>query len=484
MDYKKILPLRNEDRKLASTELASLGVVWQKKFKEIEKSKNYQDFLIKLKRKWAIETGIVERLYVWDRGVTEILINEGITLPAISNKSGLGQEKSQNAYAMIQDHESVINGLFDFIKEERPLDSHFIRSLHSEFTKNQENTEAITADGKKQKIALLKGDYKKLPNNPKRNGDMHYYCPPEFVQEEIEQLLFWYTEEVEKQTAPEVLSAWLHHRFTQIHPFQDGNGRMARALASLVLLKNHFFPLVIRDSDRTRYIESLESADQGNLSTLVALFIELQKKELLSALNIEKEIQTNLTEEILDSAIKHLEKQKQKHRDELKEVYATAKELQQITLKEVKKIEKQLYKKIKKISSSFYTYVAEANFDNKKNYYFKQQIVEIAHQFDYYANLDDYKSWVRLSIKTKSKFSFVLSFHTYGYASDGIMVVSAFVFQQEENNTPDTGLEAVKSLFQFNYKEKQEDTIKRFKDWLEQSITNATMEWHKTISKS
>ena len=37
-----------------------------------------------------------------------------------------------------------------------------------------------------------------------------------------------------RRTAREIEATWLHHRFTQIHPFQDGNGRVARALASLV----------------------------------------------------------------------------------------------------------------------------------------------------------------------------------------------------------------------------------------------------------
>ena len=38
----------------------------------------------------------------------------------------------------------------------------------------------------------------------------------------------------------EVEAAWLHHRFTQIHPFEDGNGRVARALASLVFIPDGF----------------------------------------------------------------------------------------------------------------------------------------------------------------------------------------------------------------------------------------------------
>jgi Fic family protein len=43
---------------------------------------------------------------------------------------------------------------------------------------------------------------------------------------------------------PVARAAWLHHRFISIHPFEDGNGRVARALTLLVLLKANYAPLV------------------------------------------------------------------------------------------------------------------------------------------------------------------------------------------------------------------------------------------------
>ncbi len=91
---------------------------------------------------------------------------------------------------------------------------------------------------------------------------MHAYCPPELTRDEMESLVCMYRE-TEPTYSPEVKSAWLHHRFTQIHPFQDGNGRVARALASLVFLREGLFPLVVRESDRKEYIGALEEADAG-----------------------------------------------------------------------------------------------------------------------------------------------------------------------------------------------------------------------------
>lgn len=77
--------------------------------------------------------------------------------------------------------------------------------------------------------------------------------------------------------APEVLAAWLHHRFTQVHPFQDGNGRVARLLPSIVFIKAQWHPLVVLRDDRVAYID-LEKADAGALDPLIRLFSSWQTR--------------------------------------------------------------------------------------------------------------------------------------------------------------------------------------------------------------
>jgi Fic family protein len=53
--------------------------------------------------------------------------------------------------------------------------------------------------------------------------------------------------------------ARLHVGFTAVHPFWDGNGRMARLLSNLPLLKEGFPPLVIQNQDRQDYIAALNA---------------------------------------------------------------------------------------------------------------------------------------------------------------------------------------------------------------------------------
>ena len=63
----------------------------------------------------------------------------------------------------------------------------------------------------------------------------------------------------------EISAAWLHHRFVQIHPFSDGNGRVARSLATLVLIQRGGFPFVVLRDEKNAYIETLRAADDGDI---------------------------------------------------------------------------------------------------------------------------------------------------------------------------------------------------------------------------
>src|SRR5581483_11004962 len=105
------------------------------------------------------------------------------------------------------------------------------------------------------------------------DGSMHEYCPPIHVDSEVEKLLTWlasYTDE-----DPVIVASWFHHRFTQIHPYQDGNGRVARALTTLILLRADLLPLVVDRDLRINYINALELADQKQLSALAQMFARL-----------------------------------------------------------------------------------------------------------------------------------------------------------------------------------------------------------------
>ena len=488
MEYTKIKEITNAQN-LASSELKALSALWVSKKEQLKGSDEYSLFLKKMQIEWAIETGIIERLYSWDRGITESLIEHGIDAAQISHKSGISRKDADNISNIIQDQQQTIEGLFDFVKGDQPFSEHFIRSMHEQFVAHQDTVEAQTPEGKIITVPLLKGKYKKHPNNPKKSdGKMHLYCPPEFVTDEMEKLIALYDKYDKLNIAPEVLSAWLHHRFTQIHPFQDGNGRIARSIASLVFLKAGLFPLVVRESDRETYLNALGQADKGNLSDLVRLFAKRQRDCILSALNTQQQVEkSHFAKQIFTNGLKLLQAKHSKQKEEITKVHVLANTLQETLIKKLKEYAQNFEKDLKKNNYKHGATATQAqNNDEQHNYYFRNEIIKIANQHNYYADTKHYKSWSRLIINTGNIFEIVFSIHGFGHSDNGVMAISGFTFEKNISEDKIPAAINIKSaqqdIFVFNYLEKEKQILSRFEEWFEESFVIALAEWQQTIA--
>lgn len=71
------------------------------------------------------------------------------------------------------------------------------------------------------------------------------------------------------ELVPIELAAWLHHAFVHLHPFSDGNGRVARLLMNVALLHFGYPMTTIRRVDRKSYYDVLHRADRGNLAPFI-----------------------------------------------------------------------------------------------------------------------------------------------------------------------------------------------------------------------
>lgn len=95
---------------LASAELGALAGVWREQRERLGDQEAYREFEERLKREWAIETGLIERLYTLDRGITQLLIEHGIRAALIPHERGANPDA---IVAMIDDHKAAVEGLFD-----------------------------------------------------------------------------------------------------------------------------------------------------------------------------------------------------------------------------------------------------------------------------------------------------------------------------------------------------------------------------------
>ena len=100
-------------------------------------------------------------------------------------------------------------------------------------------------------IILLIGKYKKLPNEV---GGMAT-CSPESVQQEMEKLILNYNK-IENKTIETIIQ--FHKNFEEIHPFQDGNGRVGRLIMFKECLNNNIVPFIIDEEHKLYYYRGLK----------------------------------------------------------------------------------------------------------------------------------------------------------------------------------------------------------------------------------
>lgn len=106
------------------------------------------------------------------------------------------------------------------------------------------------------------------------------HVPPSVLEvpRQMAELVDW----LNTTSAPPALAAAVVHSWlTIIHPFEDGNGRVARLLANVILLRVGWPYLIIRGSDRLQYLDALSASDDGgNLLPLFDLFVKSIKRGL------------------------------------------------------------------------------------------------------------------------------------------------------------------------------------------------------------
>jgi Fic family protein len=231
-------------------------------------------------RKAALETGAIEGMYSLQRGITRSVALEGTLWEMKLDE--IGPDVRSHFQAQLDAFEMTL----DFATSSMPVTEAWIRELHAVLCRNQKTYRVLTDLGW-QDNPLELGAYKKFPNNVTLDdGSIHWYAPVADVAPEMGRL-------VAEMIRPDfgaghaiVQAAYCHHAFTTIHPFADGNGRVARALASVYLYRAAGIPLVVFSDEVEDYFSALADADSGHRETFVR-FVEDRAVDTLNTITMQ-----------------------------------------------------------------------------------------------------------------------------------------------------------------------------------------------------
>jgi len=189
---------------------------------------------------------------------TQLVIEEGQTI----------RGKSLREIYEARNHPEAIEYVESLANEERRLTEADILTLHQIITKDVAEEEEV-------------GRYRK--GEVRIQGSKHVPPPAYDVPMLMEDLVKVINDNPDDYTTVELAAITLH-RFVYIHPFNDGNGRVARLLTNLVLMRKRYLPIVIPKIDRAKYLRCLERADAGDYAPLVNFVAQCVIKHLDMAL--------------------------------------------------------------------------------------------------------------------------------------------------------------------------------------------------------
>ena len=472
-----ITDLEADPKVLSASEIPGIKAVWTDQRKRLKGTSQLNDFTERLSREWAIETGVIENLYEIERGVTQTLIERGFQAELLSH--GSTNRPREYVLQLLRDQKEALDGVFDFVSSKRALSVSYIKELHAALLRSQDVTEGIDAEGRSVKIPLIKGDWKTQANYPVRDGVTYAYCAPEHVAAEMDRLVAIHAKHIKVTVPSEVQAAWLHHRFTQIHPFQDGNGRVARAIASLVLVKDGLFPLVVTRDDKPGYLDALEAADKGNLKPLIDLIAKLQITQFRKATTVSEAIlaQDDVTA-ILGSLMKAADKVAAKKLESLRGVFNLASALQDDLETRLRAIAPGVTAALQKVLAAGSAFLTKSSADT--DHYFRAQIIENAKfHLHYFVDTAEYRAWIALNMNWSRRARLVFAFHGIGKPFNGSLICAPFLeFRDtdEELQVRSALVPVTEEGFVFFYNEKQDRLLDRFRPWRESVLKVALKE--------
>ena len=186
---------------------------------------------------------------------TFLVINEGVTIKG----------KPLKDHLEAKDHHEALEFIYELVQpQKRPtLSENLVRTIHSLVVQKTDEGWA----GKYRNAAVFIG------------GADHQPPDASVVPARMTGLVGWFKKNQTK-LHPIELAALIHHKVVYIHPFFDGNGRTARLLMNLLLMRKGYPLAIVLKNDRPKYYRVLGQADEGDLAPLVKFIAQTVERSL------------------------------------------------------------------------------------------------------------------------------------------------------------------------------------------------------------
>ena len=191
-----------------------------------------------------------------DMGETQLVVEMGLT---IAGKTLRDQAEAKNLGAALDHLESLVKLTHE------PISLHDVRQIHTLVLKGIDDD---NAGGFRKEDVTISGSEYKPPNHMD-------------VPNQMDDLMRWLRQSSTSVQGDIIVTAAAAHAwFAQIHPFIDGNGRTARILMNLVLMRAGYPPAIVTRDDRFRYYDALEQSQISDLTPFIKLISECVSETL------------------------------------------------------------------------------------------------------------------------------------------------------------------------------------------------------------
>lgn len=187
-------------------------------------------------------------------GQTELLLLFG-KVAGDANMRDLEEMKAHNV--------GLVMTLEEAAQADKPLTETFIRQVHQVLMREDYEVYRKLPGGQTTSYVVHAGTYKTRPNSViTRAGERFDYASPEETPALMSDLVSWYNAAAASEELDVIsLAALFHYRYIRIHPFEDGNGRIARLMMNFIFCRHNYPPIVVPSKIKEAYLTALNKAD-------------------------------------------------------------------------------------------------------------------------------------------------------------------------------------------------------------------------------